>query len=342
MGTMQPSSRTQPDKGVGSDASLALQKQLVEAARDSFERHVLRPNPNVRVDAFIHSWNPSLGPTIDRLYQPIDSAHEIERFGRDPYVVSQSALASIKWTIDAKQRHEQSSKRSKAYDIAMLMRHDLAFHTALRWHDLPRGQLWGVAECCPWRNSPVGLPSLPKGVDAARRIANEACLGGHNGEASRQGEVMDYCRVSKVKNWVRLHAEEAELNNYINDWLLIAPSSTLDTFRHLSTDYNAYAAALGELGLKTTWLHFLWSLHIHDALGLKEASGGLQSVRVQVSLVRNARLEGCYVNTTVALPPPPETLWAGSARLCPMRGMVRCHYHSLRCALLRDSPASFL
>ena len=95
---MQPSSRTQPDKGVGSEASLALQKQLIEAARDSFERHVLRPNPNVRVDAFIHSWNPSLGATIDRLYQPTESSHEIERFGRDPYVVSQSALASIRWT----------------------------------------------------------------------------------------------------------------------------------------------------------------------------------------------------------------------------------------------------
>ena len=38
------------------------------------------------------------------------------------------------------------------------------------------------------------------------------------------------------------------------------------------------------------------------------------------------------------LPTPAEPLYASTARLCPWRGRVRCHYHSKKCPLLRDSP----
>ena len=98
-----------------------------------------------------------------------------------------------------------------------------------------------------------------------------------------------------------------------------------------------YDAALDELGLRLRWLHFLWAAHIRDALRVDD---GLQPLPVHVSLMRKAKFEGCYTNVTVAhlLPPPSEPLYPSAARLCPWRGRVRCHFHSVKCALLRDSP----
>ena len=80
---------------------------------------------------------------------------------------------------------------------------------------------------------------------------------------------------------------------------------------------------------------------MHEALG---AGGGLRAARVLVSLVRKAKNEGCYPTnasaaaTHHALPPPSEPLYPGSAQLCPWRGAVRCYFHSLKCALERDTP----
>ena len=309
------------------------QVRLVEEAHRSFMAHVVEPNPRVRFECFAHSWNPSLGPTIDKLYAPLASKHETERTrGEFGSVVVKSALASIRWALTAKIRHER--RRGASYDVVMLMRHDLAFHSPIIWERLPRAQLWAVAQCCPWKPSPVALPALPQGMAQARAVSDLACLG------SGQGEPMDYCRVSRVLPAARsgrLNDAESELNYMLNDWLLIGPSATLDTLRGILPRYSAYVAALDELGIYTRWLHFFLATHVHDALG---ASDGLRGAMLHVSLMRHAKHEGCYVNTSVAhlLPSPSEPLYAASKHLCPMRGAIRCHFHSLKCALLRDSP----
>ena len=209
------------------------QVRLVEEAHRSFMAHVVEPNPRVRFECFAHSWNPSLGPTIDKLYAPLASKHETERTrGEFGNVVVKSALASIRWALTAKLRHER--RRAVSYDVVMLMRHDLAFHSPITWERLPRAQLWAVAQCCPWQRSPVALPALPQGMAQARAVSDSACLG------SGQGEPMDYCRVSRVLPAARsgrLHDVEAELNYLLNDWLLIGPSATLDTLRGILPRY---------------------------------------------------------------------------------------------------------
>ena len=105
-----------------------------------------------------------------------------------------------------------------------------------------------------------------------------------------------------------------------------------------SPSLSRYVEALIELRIKSHWLHFFFSLHVHDAIrvthGIRQLTGGLR-------LMRTARNDWpCETNASVAhlLPPPVEPLYAASRRLCPMRGAIRCHFHSLKCALLRDSP----
>lgn len=323
-----PPSSSADGGGNSASSSSATQRAVVREAHASFVRHVVHPNPHVRLTVFAHSWNPSLGRVIDHLYQPAESTHDPERSHvcREG-TCAKSALASLRWAIGAKRRHEK--RRGRDFELAMLCRYDLAFHSPLRWDALRKGQVWVLAQCCPWQGSPVGVPSLPAGMARARSIASVACLG------EAQGEPMDYCRVSKLQP--RLAAAEAEYNYIVNDWLVVAPSATLDTFRQLLPTYQKYDAALGEVGVRRRWLHFLWAAHIHDALG---ASDGLMPIPTHVSLIRKAQFEGCYTNTSVEalLPTPAEPLYASTARLCPWRGRVRCHYHSKKCPLLRDSP----
>lgn len=47
-----------------------LQRLALIESHASFTRHVLAPNPRVRVSCFAHSWNPSLARLITRLYKP--------------------------------------------------------------------------------------------------------------------------------------------------------------------------------------------------------------------------------------------------------------------------------
>lgn len=182
-----------PGRDVGPDDAIIpgqrqWQRRLVEESHASFVRHVVDPNPGVALACFAHSWNPSLGPTLDKLYAPVESLHERERMAEFNGQVHKSALTSIRWALAAKRRHER--KRGKPYDLAMLLRYDLAFHSPWKWPQLERAQLWALAQCCPWKRSPVGLPTVPAGLTAARAIADDVCLG------KGQGAPMDYCRVS--------------------------------------------------------------------------------------------------------------------------------------------------
>ena len=83
-------------------------------------------------------------------------------------------------------------------------------------------------------------------------------------------------------------------------------------------------------------------LHVHDALGL---SGGLRGAPFHLSLVRHAAHAGCYPNVSVAqlLPKPSQLstpLYGGMKDVCYFRGAVRCHWHSVRCAMERGHARS--
>ena len=128
------------DRSAATAARLRGQQRLLEEAHDSFVRHVVRPNPRATVECFAHSWNPSLGATIDRLYQPRESLHERERMAAFGGLPAMSALASIRWALGAKRRHER--RREREFELALLMRYDLTFHSRLEWKQLPAAQLW--------------------------------------------------------------------------------------------------------------------------------------------------------------------------------------------------------
>ena len=133
-------------------------------------------------------------------------------------------------------------------------------------------------------------------------------------------------------------APEAELNYYVNDWLLVAPSATADSFVAISDFHAAYRKALkDEVGIYAEWLHFYWAAHIHHALDVAAGVRPALEAGTDVGLARGVGNGGyCRANRSVAawLPPAREgPVWGGmQTALCPRVGQVRCPFESHFCS----------
>lgn len=57
-----------------------------------------------------------------------------------------------------KGKHER--RTGITFDLAMLMRYDLAFHADVTWHSLPLAQIWAVAHCCGYQRDPSSFPAV--------------------------------------------------------------------------------------------------------------------------------------------------------------------------------------
>ena len=82
-----------------------------------------------------------------------------------------------------------------------------------------------------------------------------------------QGIVQELCRTSVAVASGRGDASkvtlEAERNYFINDWIVVAPSATADTFAAIAPRYGRYVAVLDEVGISVKWMHFFFAAHVH-------------------------------------------------------------------------------
>jgi hypothetical protein len=182
------------------------------------------------------------------------------------------------------------------------------------------------------------VDALTRAYDVQRRT----CFSG-------QGTISELCRVRNMLRSLsgsRSHrvADEAQLNYWVNDWVVVGPSATIDSFTAISSRLADYRAALSEVGITTGWMHFYWAVHVHHGL---RVSAGVRALplraAVDFTIVRLAATErACATNVSVAasLPAFPEPQWGDGmqSRLCPVRGQVACKWASLRCSV--DTPRS--
>ena len=118
--------------------------------------------------------------------------------------------------------------------------------------------------------------------------------------SAESGSVSELCRVrgqlrSLSGSRYRQVSDEANVNYWVNDWLLLAPSSTVDTFSQIYERLPLYRAVLKEVGIHTEWMHFVWAIHIHHAI--RVASG-----TTAIAGMSGGRLydcEACRVRTRV-------------------------------------------
>ena len=310
----------EPPSWVGADRG---DRTIARLARESLRANVIDANPHSTHDVFVHTWNPSLGGHIDALYRPAWSSHEPERHGITKVLSASLSLAAV---LRAKQASERKAQRR--YDLVAAMRLDVLFLVPLVWARLPRAQLWLPSQCC---RPDHGGGRVPRSLETAYETMKEECTG--------EGLICDLCTTSRflrMGNGDREMALEAEYNYYVNDWLLLAPSATADTWSALAERPGAYTDALKEVGIHTTWMHFFWAAHLHHAL---RASAGVQpclEAGRELVLVRFAsKGRYCQTNVSVAasLPSVRGPVWGGMQRaLCPSPGRVSCPWQSHRCA----------
>ena len=224
-----------PSSWIGADSGSA---SVVRVASLSMKRRLLAANPSAAFDVFAHSWNPGLGSTIDTLYRPVWSQHQVEVRGLRP---AHSGLRSIRRALQAKQAHEQRTRT--LYDLVCVMRHDIVFLRPVRLDALPAGQIWFPEHCCHWTPSPT-RPGVPPSLTRAYEAMKSTCVG-------TNGAVPDLCRASYMIGLGRGDTSrltiDAERSYFLNDWLLLAPSATADTFAEIDPRFDGYTAALKEV-----------------------------------------------------------------------------------------------
>jgi hypothetical protein len=105
------------------------------------------------------------------------------------------------------------------------------------------------------------------------------------------------------------------------------------------------AQALAEVSVRNLWLHFLFSMHVHEALNATLGLRPTLEAGVDFTLLRLLIVEGesskpqrlCRTNESVAhlLPPVRQPMLPQMADMCPRasRGVVMCKHRSPRCAM---------
>jgi hypothetical protein len=227
----------------------------------------------------------------------------------------------MRYALEAKKMHEVRSRT--AYDLAVVMRHDIVFLRPVRLTALPAAQVWFPEHCCSWMPSIV-RPGVPPAITSAYQTMKETCYG-------TNGRVPDLCRATQMialgHGDISTVTVDAERNYFVNDWLFVAPSVTADTFAEMEPRIDSYKKVLREVGISKLWLHFLFAAHIHAINTTAGLRAGI-SAEFDISLARNAasqRFPGsCLSNMSVPLPPIEEPLAGGMENACPRRGIITC------------------
>ena len=310
VGTLEkPSSFTAPDGG---------DERLVRLSHASLKAMLLDANPRARVDTFIHSWNPALGALLDELYAPAWSSHEPQvHSARIP-----SASLSLRRALGAVEA------RGATYDLVAALRHDLLFLAPLRWAELPAGQIWFPAFCCPTDTAGLGARERRESVEPAYQALRDACY-------DDVGSFSDMCRVGYFLRMTRNDKNllpSSEYNYWVNDWMWVAPTRTALSFGGIGERLPLYAEALKQAGIPMLNTHFVWSAHLHHALEIAHGVRATLWADVELVLARDAIKERkCATNVSVRslLPRRPEPVWGGmQSALCPMHGTIVCKWAS--------------
>lgn len=308
---LQAASSMYDEAGYGSE-------QLLAGARQSFKYHVLEPNPNVRVRFFAHSWSPALASIINRLWEPVASAHEAA-VESNP---AKSALLSIRRGLELTHQYGRARGLANA-ELTLLMRYDVAFRAPLRWHEVPKGQLWVQGAC--W-DMPVLQNEGNREVSYA--YASDSPAGSAAARACPKGTtpyIAEDTLISRYQYGKNPPHPEGNVNYFLPDWLIAAPTATIQTFMHITSKQSKYDAALRELGIHLQWLHFYFALHVHDAMRVTE---GVRPMTAGLRLMRKLDEPWpCETDISVKhlLHPQSPLLYRAMAHVCgARRGTVVC------------------
>lgn len=308
-----------------SSADVRGSREVVRAAHESLRVHVLAANPLTTHSFFCHSWNPNLGQLIDALFTPRWSSHDQRH--KDLSAAASAALSLRKALAAA-----LAATKARPVELFAALRYDLLWFAPLRWAAMPVAQVLFFSFCCETDPNVSPLGGFGSHPDLTRwgRTEHGAQCGG-----SEQRRVTSLCRLSTYTSYGGQRdafALAEDLSYFVNDWGFFAPPQTAATFAQISERFGAYKAALLELGIRKHWLHYLYAVHVHDALGVSAGVRGTLHADVDVILHRIATSHRwCRANASqLGRSSSRATDGDGEDALCARRWDELGH-HELRC-----------
>mmetsp|Transcript_939 Transcript_939/g.2460 ORF Transcript_939/g.2460 Transcript_939/m.2460 type:complete len:384 (+) Transcript_939:253-1404(+) len=160
-------------------------------------------------------------------------------------------------------RHwEQTARGGAPYDLVLAVRYDFVVGAPLRFERLQTGKITLAASCC----------FAPAESPGERADFNRTCQGrtvSKAGLSPWSRAFMSPCSADKAMPDTPYTRANLGVRRayFVMDWWLAGNSADLASWAEIQGDRKAYDCATSALGLKRVWGHYLWPLHIHEALG---------------------------------------------------------------------------
>jgi hypothetical protein len=240
-------------------ASIALLKM---AARSQLENIVLPNAESGGVDVFAHTWNPEAAALFDSeygehlvssLHQPVEISSPRDKAYSHALSIGRGALLI---------RHfERTARSGEPYRLVLSVRVDLVVGAPVRLERFRPDKITLAAHCCFRKTE----------SEAEKGLVNRTCRGRSHpkeGYSPFSRAFLTSCAVPRVLKRApyTLSHPGFKRSYFVMDWWIAATSADLASWAEIGQEWDAYECMVGAMGFKFAWSHYVWPIHLHDAM----------------------------------------------------------------------------
>lgn len=235
----------------------------------SLRAHVLEANRG-GVDVFVHSWNPDVGARVDALYAPHlrRSQHQRVQFGDKQKARSQAlSVGRAALLMRAYER-----ERGAEYALCLVLRIDLVVGAPILLDSFEPSELTFAEHCC----------MNDAGAESAQALVRAEC----GNVTSMRKRLLGPCRVSQYGGKWGLQARREDFFYFLMDWWFAGRPEVVASWIRISERWEWYEGVLRRMAIARWFSHYVWPIHVHDAMNLTASVRFRAGVRV--NLVRTS------------------------------------------------------
>lgn len=275
-------------------------------AHSTIAKHILQANQRdgLRLDVFLHSWNPEVGPTLDSLYLPNASLHQPPERSLEAVRSGHLSLKRVLLLLRA------SEAPGQEFSLVMLSRFDVLWYNDLLLRGLSPSRIWLPHHCQPR----IGLST------AEERAIEAVC-------ESDRGALMEPVYTQRSFG---VHLQRhVNYNSFVLDYWFVSSVEVAESFAAIYHQHEEYQHDMALLmgGWRPFKSHFYWAYHISTLL-LKSAAAGATGPALQVGFISQSELDfnlarffqfgnDCLADAAPLREALPSTLEKMSAKLTP-------------------------
>lgn len=282
--------------------SLLSRKKYLPLCAASHIAMVVHPNAGYGgVDVYLHSWSAQVhdGLTIAQINAAYGSALRASLHESSIVGLPKSASQALSIARGAVCIMKLARAAAHTYETVLTMRHDSLVSAPMRLKAFDGAHIWLAQKCCQ------GDARRGDEWDVVQRScgANDLSLnaGSAGGAAPRRKRVVRHCMVGDFGGRNAGRTPQVNAAYFVHDWWIAARADVLASWRRIPEHWPTYVRLTRRLRLPTSmWSHFLWPVHLHDALN---ATKRIRFATSHVSLPKLANLTMLHVPGTCPVKP---------------------------------------